>query len=135
MREAEEKIAFPLQRRLTDFFLLFSLAEALLTRQSFVEEKGYLIQTAISIPNYIKVSAVSQVNECSSETLSAVESRVQLEELGYVVEESEGDDGHDVDLRRPRMRDPEERMTHREVSFHGDGHCEEYWAGQSNLKE
>ena len=49
------------------------------------------------------------------------DARVQLEELGHVVEEGEGDDGRDVVLGGPPVRDRVERVADREVALHRDG--------------
>ena len=45
----------------------------------------------------------------------------QFKELGRVIQEGEGDDGHDVPPGGPFVRDRVERMTDDEVAFHGDG--------------
>ena len=60
--------------------------------------------------------------------------RVELEELGHVVHEGEGDDRSDVVGRRPTVRHRGERVADGQIALDGDGQRRVDRAGQRNLE-
>ena len=61
--------------------------------------------------------------------------RDQFEELGRVVQQREGNDGHDVPPGGPFVGHRVERVADDEVAFHGDGQRGVNGAGEGDLSQ